>query len=73
MQSLFFCRANEMKQKLTLPPPPPPPAPIASGSMSKVTPAMKGKPIKSLYNQFVKAKTSDETSLPDLSKKPWEK
>ena len=58
-----------MKQQLSLPPPPPPPAPVPS--TSKVTPAMKGKPIKSLYSQFVKAKSSDD--LPDLNGKPWEK
>ena len=63
-----------MKQKLSLPPPPPPPAPIASGSMSKVKPAMKGKPIKSLYSQFVKSKSSDAGDLlPNLNGKPWEK
>jgi len=42
--------------------------------MSKVKPAMKGKPIKSLYSQFVKSKSSDAGDLlPNLNGKPWEK
>ncbi len=79
-------RASETKQNLSLPPPPPPPVPNAASVTNLKN--SKGKPIKPLYSQFVKASSTSGSqtassskptpayvndNLPNLNTNPWDK